>query len=287
MSHSLAALPAAVPAPGTGRRTWRASAALLRASWMTAVSYRAQLLFSLLSLLVTVIPMYFVAGALQPTMAGAIAREGGHYFGFLVIGTAGLLVIQAATMAFSTAIGASVASGTLEAMFATPAPRVAIIGGLVAYPMLWSLARVTVLVASAAFLGVACRVAALPAALLVLALIVAAYGGLGLVLAAMTLRFRTTGPLPSVILAATTLLGGVYYPSHVIPSWIQDLSSVVPTTYGLRAVRRLLLDGATLASVAADVVALTGLALLSVAVGVAALEAALRQARRTGSLGRY
>ena len=105
MSHSLAALPAAVPAPGTGRRTWRAGAALLRASWMTAVSYRAQLLFSLLSLLVTVIPMYFVAGALQPTMAGAIAREGGHYFGFLVIGTAGLLVIQAATMAFSTAIG--------------------------------------------------------------------------------------------------------------------------------------------------------------------------------------
>ena len=284
----VATLPAAAPpAPGALRRGMRAAGALFRASLLSAVSYRLQLLFSLVSLLATIVPMYFVSGALQPTMAGSIAAEGGHYFGFLVVGTAALLVAQAATTAFPGAIGGGVASGTLEAMLVTPAPLPAILSGLVSYGMLWSLARVAVLLASGALLGVAYDLAAVPGALLVLALLVAAYAGFGLVLAAMTLAFRTTGPLPAIILAGTTLLGGVYYPTHVIPSWIQELSTVVPMTYGLRAARRMVLDGAAFDAVLPDVVALAGFALLSLAVGAAAFDIALRHARRAGSLGRY
>ena len=288
MSHVLATVPAGPrAAPGALRRGVRAASALFRASVMTAASYRLQLLFSLASLLATVVPMYFVSAALQPTMAGSIAGEGGHYFGFLVVGTAGLLVAQAATTAFSSAVGGGVASGTLEAMLVTPAPLPAVLAGLTSYGLLWSFARVAVLLASGALLGVAYELPAVPGALLVAALLVAAYCGVGLVLAAMTLSFRTTGPLPAIILAATTLLGGVYYPTHVIPSWIEQLSAAVPMTYALRAARRMLLDGAAFAMVIPDVVALAGFALVSLAIGAATFVVALRQARRAGSLGRY
>ena len=40
------------------------------------------------------------------------------------------------------------------------------------------------------------------------------------------------------MLAASTLLGGVYYPTTVIPSWLASASEFVPLGYGLRALRQ-------------------------------------------------
>src|SRR5690606_31088808 len=104
---------------------------------------------------------------------------------------------------------------------------------------------------------------------------------------AMMLAFRTTGPLPQLVLYVTVFLGGVYYPTQVIPSWIQTVSAYVPASYGLRALRRVLLQGAGLREVLPDVIALsTFCAILSI-VGVIALKLSLLYARRTGSLAQY
>jgi hypothetical protein len=54
----------------------RAAVALTRASWRTAKSYRVSFVLSFASLLVTIVPVYFVANALQPFMASRIAEEG-------------------------------------------------------------------------------------------------------------------------------------------------------------------------------------------------------------------
>ena len=61
--------------------------ALIRASWLSAASYRLSMLISVGALMLTVLPLYYVATALQPTMADAIQNEGGHYFSFLLVGT--------------------------------------------------------------------------------------------------------------------------------------------------------------------------------------------------------
>ena len=99
--------------------------------------------------------------------------------------------------------------------------------------------------------------------------------------------FRTTGPLPQGVLIASGMLGGVYYPTHVIPSWIERISDVMPLTYGLRALRRTLLDGAPLSAVASDLAVLAGfIVVLSVAAAIA-FRAALGHARRAGTLAQY
>jgi ABC-type transport system involved in cytochrome bd biosynthesis fused ATPase/permease subunit len=73
----------------------RAAGALVRASWRTAKSYRVSFVLSFVSLLVTIIPVYFVATALQPFMASVIAEQGREYFGFVLLGTALLAVVAA------------------------------------------------------------------------------------------------------------------------------------------------------------------------------------------------
>ena len=64
----------------------REALALIQASWRTQRSYRVSIVLSILSLGVTVLPVYFVSKALQPYAAASIANQGGNYFGFLVIG---------------------------------------------------------------------------------------------------------------------------------------------------------------------------------------------------------
>jgi ABC-2 type transport system permease protein len=89
------------------------------------------------------------------------------------------------------------------------------------------------------------------------------------------------------VLTISALLGGVYYPTHVIPSWLHEASAVLPLTYGLRALRRTLLDGASLASVASDVTTLAVLGLVLFSAGILVFAWALHYARRAGTLAQY
>src|SRR5690606_27451772 len=122
---------------------------------------------------------------------------------------------------------------------------------------------------------------------LILALIVLAYVPFGLLAAAMIIAFRTAGPLPQAVTGVSALLGGVYYPTHVIPSWIESLSAFVPLTYGLRALRQTLLEGQPLYSVLPDLGALVLFVPVLMCAGVVAMRAALAYARRAGTLSQY
>jgi ABC-2 type transport system permease protein len=101
------------------------------------------------------------------------------------------------------------------------------------------------------------------------------------------LWFRTTGPLPKAVIGLSGFLGGVYYPTHIIPSWLHSISAALPLTYGLRALRRVLLEGAPLRSVAADVAILAAFAVVLCALAMLTFTLALRDAKRTGSLAQY
>ena len=103
----------------------------------------------------------------------------------------------------------------------------------------------------------------------------------------MVLAFRTAGPASQGRPLVSGLLGGVYYPTHVIPSWLQSISAFLPLSYGLRALRRVVLQGASLTAVAPDLLALLAATIILLCLGTAALSAALRYARQHGTLSQY
>ena len=262
----------------------RTAFALLRAAWLGALSYRLQSALSLLTLWVTVIPVYLVANALQPTMANAIRNEGEHYFPFMLLGTFAISLISTCVSTLPSAVQGGISSGFLESLFMTRASRFAILVGLSAYPILWAILRGTLMLSAGVLLGARMHAGALPPAIAILALFIVAHWSLGLIGAALIIAFRTSGPLAQGVVVASTLLGGAYYPTSVIPSWIQTLSAFVPAGYGLRALRRVLLDGASLAAVWTDVMTLALFATCILVLGIVALNGALRYASRRGAL---
>lgn len=261
--------------------------AFARRDLLVAASYRTGMVMSVLGLLVVIVPAYFIAGALQPVAAPVIGDEGGDYFAFLIAGMATYQFVATAISTVPVSLGSGLRTGTFEFLMTTPTRLHTILGGMLAYPFLWSVLRATALLSTAALLGAQFGFDRLVMAILIWALIVLAYVPFGLLASAMVLLTRTAGPLPTAVLAVSTFLGGVYYPTHVIPSWLGDISAIVPLTYGLRALRRVMIDDRALAEVWPDLKILLALTAGLLAVGVVAVVAAFRHARRAGSLGQY
>lgn len=265
----------------------RSALALMRAAWLSAVSYRLATLLSFASVIASVIPIFFIAGAVQEVAAESIRPESSSYFGFVIVGLASVYLLSAATSAIPSAIAGGIGSGTFEALLVTRTPLPVILIGLGGYPLVQSALRAAVLVGGAAALGVEFSWLMLPAVLLILATMVAAYAGIGLVAAALILAFRTAGPLLTAVVALSGLLGGAYYATTAVPGWLRALTAFVPLTYALRPVRMLLLGGASLGDVVQDVSLLTLIAVATLLFGSGCLTLALRRARRVGTLSQY
>jgi len=242
---------------------------------------------SVAGLLTTVVPLYFISGALQPVMANAIKAEGGQSFGFLLVGLATATMISTVVVSLPATIGSSIGTGVLEAMMATPTSTSTLLLGLNAYSVAWAALRTSIFVTAGWLLGANLLPGHIVQGTLILGLIVLAHVPFGLVGASLVVAFRTAGPLPQGVILASGLLGGVYYPTHVIPSWLQSFSAFLPLTYGLRALRRVVQEGASIAAVGPDLLMLLTATVALFAIGTAAMTAAFRYARRNGTLAQY
>ncbi|HEY7172911.1 MAG TPA: ABC transporter permease [Vicinamibacterales bacterium] len=261
--------------------------ALVRAAWLTALSYRLQSFFSFVGLIVAVLPLYFITGALQPLMQGVIKTEAPEYFGYLIVGIVTFTFVQTAVGAMHGALGGEISTGSFEALLATPTSIPTLLAGMIGQAFTMTAFRAVVILAAAMVLGAKLALSGVIPALLALVLIVASYLPFGIVAAALVLGFRTTGPFPGLILTGSALFGGVYYPTQVIPSWLERVSTFIPLTYGLRALRRSLLDGAPLSASIFDLGVLCVATAVMLALSLAAFSWTMRYAKRAGTLAQY
>jgi ABC-2 type transport system permease protein len=198
-----------------------------------------------------------------------------------------LTVISATLYALPTALQTGTSTGTIEAMLATPTNVPTLLAGLAGYDVLYALLRATVVLLAATVMGAHLAWDRILAVAPVIALIILAHVPIGVIAAAMVLAFRTPGPLPQLVFMLSTFLGGVYYPTKVIPGAVRVISDFVPLTYGLKAIRRVLLEGKSLAAVSHELLVLAGFAAVLTVIGALAFQAALGYARRAGTLAQY
>jgi ABC-2 type transport system permease protein len=265
----------------------QAVGALLRASWFQARSYRMSLVTQVFGLIITVIPLYFVANALDPSMAQAIEGEADQFFGFVLVGSVGFMLATAALTTLQGAVSGGIANGYFESLMMTRASLPSILLGLTSYGMVLTVVRATVFLTAGWVLGANLAWSKLLPALVVMVLIVVAHLGIGLVAAALVIAFRTSAGITTFATTISIFFGGVYYPVSEIPSWLAMIAKATPISYGLISLRRVLIHGQSLAEVGSELSVLAAMGVFSLAVGSIAIDLALRYARKAGSLGAY
>ena len=89
-----------------------------------------------------------------------------------------------------------------------------------------------------------------------------------------------------MVQAVLLLVSGVYYSVNVLPTWLQPISYAVPTTYMLRGIRAVLIEGHGIADQAGNLAILAVFGVVLVPFSLFAFAAAERWAKKTGRLKR-
>ncbi|MEO5965462.1 MAG: ABC transporter permease, partial [Candidatus Limnocylindrales bacterium] len=111
--------------------------------------------------------------------------------------------------------------------------------------------------------------------------------GIGMMAAILPLLYVERGAqMTFVIQSCLLLVSGVYYPTSVLPAWMQVLSALSPATYVLHGVRAGLLDGTPVTALVGDIVPLLVMGVVLIPAGLWAFGRAERYAKRTGKLKR-
>ena len=268
------------------RRVW----AFIARDWQLELSYRMQFFLRILSILIVVTTLFFISkiftGFTDPRFA--------QWRDPLAAWLTGLAVLNYFMTGFSSlanAIRQEQVQGTLESVLMTPISVPTVIVASSA----WDFVQATFfsfmyLFFGWLFFGVHYRGSFL-LALVFLLLTTTVLACLGILSASFAMVFKRGDPFGVFLGTGSALFSGVFFPTQLIRDYagqgVAGISRVLPPTYGLDGIRRVLIDGAGLSEV--DDPLLTLLVFLAVLLPLSlwVFNRAVRRAKREGSLIQY
>jgi ABC-2 type transport system permease protein len=263
--------------------------AFLRKDFLNEVSYKTGFVYQVFSLVSSLLTLFFTARLFADHPPAFVAAYGStSYFAFAVVGMALLDYMWVAFSGFSSRVRLMQYTGILEAMAAGPASLPLIVLFSSAYSFLWTLLRVVLYLAAAQlFLPGLFSHTAWPTVAVVGLATLAVFVAIGLLGGALTLVFKSSDPVTSLLGGIFFLFGGVLYPVEVLPGPLASAAAWLPMTLASTALRRGMLAGAGLGEVSLELVGLITYALALFPLGVLSLRLAANSLRREGSLSFY
>jgi ABC-2 type transport system permease protein len=208
--------------------------------------------------------------------------------GFVFVGYAMYMWLSTLLWGPGAALRQEQVRGSLEAVFLTPASRlVPLFGPGVATLIPMGLTCVIMGVALWLFFGVVPPLGAVLQAAVVAVLAIPALYAIGALFAASVLRFGEVAPLVQLVRGVFVLACGITFPVAMLPVWAQVFAWLMPPTYIVEDMRRVLLQGADLGEVGPHIVIVLTLAMVTAGLAVVVFRLVEKSARRTGMLSRF
>jgi ABC-2 type transport system permease protein len=204
--------------------------------------YKVSVLIQLISIFIVVVGVMFFVGNGQITETQVAST----LLGFIITYYA-----MEAISNMSWALMNEAQSGTLEQMYMSLAPSQLIILGR-SFASLISATVQMLLVVVVTTLLFNTR---LPLSLDIIPILLISLIGLigfGYIVGGITLVFKQVGPLANILTNLLLFINGTFVAVELMPAWMGTIATLVPSTLGIILLRRIALDGDTLAMVWAD-----------------------------------
>jgi ABC-2 type transport system permease protein len=253
--------------------------AFFKRDLLVDLSYKLSFALEGIHILVMIAAFFFLSGLLDaPTLHGYDS------FAFILVGLAVNTYMTTCLVCFTQVVRESQLSGTLKAVLVTPTSP----AQFLAFSSLYPVARATVDAAVYGMCGLAfgltlARVNPVPAIVLFVASVLA-FSSIGMISATFIVIFKRGDPLLWLFGSGSWLLGGVMYPTDVLPQWLRPAAELLPITHALRGLRAALLADASFTTVFPDLAVLAVFAAVGLPASIVIFEFGLRRARMTGTL---
>jgi ABC-2 type transport system permease protein len=262
--------------------------AFFRRDLLVLFSYRLAFVGDWLNLILQVVVFYFVGRMIDPARLPVVGGVRVSYMEFVAIGISLTSFVQISLGRVVSVIRSEQMMGTLEALVVTPTTLTTIQLGSVAYDLVYIPIRIALFLAfSAAVFDVHIVVTGVGPAIGILVFFIPFVWGLGALGAAGVMTLRRGAGFVGVGLTVLTIASGTYFPVSLLPDWLRWVARHNPITLSLDGMRLALLSGAGWQAVVPAIRVVAPVAVVSLAVGIAALRFALRRERRLGTLGTY
>lgn len=251
-----------------------------------AISYRVEFVMRIVSILGVVTTLYFISGIFTGATNARFTQWGNPLAAWLT----GLAVLNYFMTGFSglaNAIRQEQMQGTLESVLLTPIGLFNVIVSSSA----WDYVQATFysslyLFFGWVFFGVEYRGSFL-LALLFLVLTTMVLSCLGILSASFAMVFKRGDPFAIFLGAGSALFSGVFFPREMLGDTVGKISKVLPPTYGLDGIRRVLIEGQTLGQAKGPFFVLLIFLAVLAPISMWVFGRAVRRAKRDGSLIQY
>lgn len=177
--------------------------------------------------------------------------------------------------------------GTLEQNFLAPVNRVTLLVGISLTDIVITAAIFFVVVGATVAITLPTALIALLEAYLVLLIGLIPLFGIGFLFAGFIIRFKEPYVFVQIVNLLFSILTGTYYPVTFLPYWARFLSGVLPQTYVIDDMRKMILANQTLVGLYGNVFILLAMAPAYPALGYAIFKRIEKKAMVTGEFSKY
>jgi ABC-2 type transport system permease protein len=261
--------------------------AFLRRDWRIARTSPFGLVWQATAIIFATPTLYYIGRLVRPETP-SLAVYGGDYFTFTVLGIAfsGFLAVVMGACAGS--VRQEQLGGTLDVLLISPASVPALVAGASLFPVLLAAVQSLLYVwLGAVLFHIRLAQANFVAVAFIVVLTTIVSGALGLFAAAFVILFRRADPLTGMMVGIGAMLGGVFYPTNILPPAAQALAQFVPLTPALHGLRLAVMRGADLPALVSSIGPLLAWCAVAVPASLLAARTALREAGRSGTASGY
>lgn len=253
-------------------------------------NYKTWMLFDFATTIFNVFTYFLLSFIILPQQVVA-AGYGESYFTFAVIGLAVSHYITAGLRSLARTIRLEQFYGTIESVLSTPTDFVILFLGDLLYYVLYSSIFLIIILPLGIMLGakIVVNIYTLLTLIFLVLLLVLSNLPIGILSAAMVMKFKQGDPIGWALTWINQLFGGTFFPITILPPSLRIISFGLPLTYALDAIRYSLIWGVTIfhPRVLMDTLAMIIYTIVGYPIAIKVFRIVYKGALKEGKLGIY
>lgn len=191
-----------------------------------------------------------------------------NYFQFMAPGIIAMVVVMAVMIGLAASISREKELGTLDGILVAPIPRLCIILGKALSQTTRGLLQGSIVLLLSIFLFGVKIYGSIPLVALLLFLGVFSFIGLGILISAIAAEQETAMMIMMTLTFPMIFLSGVFFPIEQMPGFMQIISRILPLTYVIEALRKVIILGAGISSLGKELTILITFGIITLAIAV-------------------
>ena len=268
--------------------TCNRSLAFFKKDLINQTSYRLSFFLNILSIFIAVY-VFFIFSKLFEGSNNYLEKFGNNYFFFLIIGISLSDVVLRISSVINTEVRNYQLTGMFEEIINLKAPIIELLSYSFIYPIVFSIFRLLIfLLFAVIFFDLSLDFTNIGLIMFAISLTLISCVGIAYIAGAYALAFKKGNPLSAINQLSVMILGGVFFPTTILPDWLNYISQFIPITHALEIIRYLFISDNFLNSeVIRHFYSLALLSFCFLSIGLIVCHFAIKNGKKNGTLTIY